>query len=48
MRCIHPDNAPNVSRLLDDPDFPSYWTLVRKEEYPIEFGSYKIYKVKHY
>ncbi len=33
---------------MKDSEFLSYWTLVRKEENPIVFGDYKIFKVKHY
>lgn len=28
--------------------FPSYWTLVRREEFPIIVDDYKIFKVKHH
>ncbi|SDT22540.1 hypothetical protein SAMN05192545_3081 [Maribacter dokdonensis] len=33
---------------LENEKCPSYWTLVRKTENPIEFGDFKVYKVKHY
>lgn len=32
---------------MENTDFPSYWTLVRKD-FPISFDSFKIYKVRHY
>ena len=41
-------NLKKITELMEGEEFPSYWTLVRKEENPIEFGVYKIYKVKHW
>ena len=41
----------NLKKLCDyveDENFLSYWTLVRKKENPIVFEQYKIFKVKHY
>ena len=37
-----------ITENVEDENFPSYWTLIRKKENPIEFDSYKIFKVKHY
>lgn len=37
-----------VVEFLKGKECPSYWTLVRKTEYPIEFLDYQVYKVKHY
>lgn len=41
-------NLKKVVEFVEDKDFPSYWTLVRKDENPLEGGEYLIYKVKHY
>jgi|TARA_B100001059_G_C17790381_1_gene559766 hypothetical protein len=41
-------NLKKVVEYMDKEEFPSYWTLVRKKENPIEFNDYKIFKVKHY
>lgn len=41
-------NLKKITEFVGDKNFPSYWTLVRKEEYPIEFEDYRIFKVKHY
>lgn len=41
-------NLKKITEFVEDKDFPSYWTLVRKEENPLECGEYLIYKVKHY
>lgn len=41
-------NLRKVCEYMDGKDFPSYWTLVRKKENPIEFDNYKIFKTKHY
>lgn len=41
-------NLRKITEFVKDENFPSYWTLVRKDEYPIEFKDYKIFKVKHY
>lgn len=41
-------NLKKVCDYMEDEDFPSYWTLVRKKEYPITYKDFKIYKVKHH
>ena len=41
-------NLKKITDFMKGKDFPSYWTLVRKKDYPIEFDNYKIFKVKHY
>ena len=41
-------NLRKITEFVKDDNFPSYWTLVRKKEYPIEFDNYRIFKVKHY
>ncbi len=41
-------NLKKITEFMNGRDFPSYWTLVRKKEYPIVFGTYSIHKVKHY
>ena len=41
-------NLKKVVEFMEGKEFPSYWTLVRKDENPISIDSYKIYKVKHY
>lgn len=41
-------NLKKVVEFMDGKEFPSYWTLVRKIEYPITIGTFVIYKVKHY
>ena len=41
-------NLKKVCEFMDGKDFPSYWTLVRKKDYPLTENGYKIYKVKHY
>ncbi|PLB20008.1 MAG: hypothetical protein TRG1_1272 [Flavobacteriaceae bacterium FS1-H7996/R] len=41
-------NLKKITDFVEDENFPSYWTLVRKDEYPIEFEDYRIFKVKHY
>ncbi|MCB0746790.1 MAG: hypothetical protein KDC90_04935 [Ignavibacteriae bacterium] len=41
-------NLRKITEFVEDENFLSYWTLVRKENYPIEFGDYRIFKVKHY
>ena len=41
-------NLRKITEFVEDDNFPSYWTLVRKKENPIEFGNYQIFKVKHY
>ena len=40
-------NLKKITEFVTDEDFPSYWTLVRKSEYPISYNQYLIYKVKH-
>ena len=37
-----------LCEFVDDPKFPSYWTLIRKKADVMEFGKYKIQKVKHH
>ena len=41
-------NLKKITEFVEDDDFPSYWTLVRKEDNPLECGEYLIYKVKHF
>lgn len=41
-------NLKKITEFIKDEDFPSYWTLVRKDLNPLEYDNYKIYKVKHY
>lgn len=41
-------NLRKITEFVEDDNFPSYWTLVRKKEFPIEFMDYRIHKVKHY
>ncbi|WP_047549671.1 hypothetical protein [Psychroserpens sp. Hel_I_66] len=41
-------NLKKITENVEDSNFPSYWTLVRNKEYPIEFDNYQIFKVKHY
>lgn len=41
-------NLKKITEFVEDEDFLSYWTLVRKEENPIEFKDYRIFKVRHY
>lgn len=41
-------NLKKIIEFVEDENFPSYWTLVRKKEFPIEFDNYKIFKVKHF
>ena len=41
----------NLKRLveyMEGTEFLSYWTLIRKKEYPIIYKDYSIFKVKHY
>lgn len=28
-------------------DFPSYWTIIRRKGFPIDYGQYQIAKVRH-
>ena len=37
-----------ITEFIEDDNFPSYWTLIRKNDYPIISENYKIFKVKHY
>lgn len=39
-------NLKKIIEFMEGEDFPSYWTLVRKEDNPLEYGGYLIYKVK--
>ena len=41
-------NLKKITEFIKDEDFPSYWTLVRKDLNPLEHDNYKIYKVKHH
>lgn len=41
-------NLKKITEFVKDENFPSYWTLVRKDENPIAFKDYSIYKVKHH
>jgi hypothetical protein len=41
-------NLKKVVEFVDEKYFPSYWTLVRKKDNPLECGEYLIYKVKHF
>ena len=41
-------NLKKICDHMEGKDFPSYWTLIRKKEYPIIIGGYSIFKVKHY
>jgi hypothetical protein len=41
-------NLKKVVEFMKGKEFPSYWTLVRKNENPIITGDYLIYKVKHH
>jgi len=41
-------NLRKIIDFMDEERFPSYWTLIRKKENPIELEKYKIFKVKHY
>lgn len=41
-------NLKKITEFINDNDFPSYWTLIRKKENPIKFNDYRIFKTKHY
>lgn len=41
-------NLKKITEFIEDDKFPSYWTLIRKKENPIEFDNYKIFKAKHH
>ncbi len=41
-------NLKKVVEFMDGKDFPSYWTLIRKSQYPLTYEIYEVYKVKHY
>jgi len=41
-------NLKKITEFVKDDGFPSYWTLVRKKEFPLDAGDYQIFKVKHY
>lgn len=41
-------NLRKITEFIENDNFPSYWTLVRKDDYPIYFEDYRIFKVKHY
>ena len=41
-------NLKKITEFVENENFPSYWTLVRKKEFPIEYLDYSIHKVKHH
>lgn len=41
-------NLKKIIEFVEDENFPSYWTLIRKDENPLHCGDYSIYKVKHH
>lgn len=41
-------NLRKITNYMMEEKFPSYWTLIRKKENPIELEKYKIFRVKHY
>ena len=41
-------NLKKICDHMENENFPSYWTLVRKKEYPLVIDDYKIFKVKHH
>lgn len=41
-------NLKKITDFVKDENFPSYWTLVRKKEFPLHIMDYSIHKVKHY
>lgn len=41
-------NLRKITKYFAEEKFPSYWTLIRKKENPIELKDYKIFHVKHY
>jgi hypothetical protein len=41
-------NLKKITDFMKGKNFPSYWTLVRKKDFPIKFDNYKIFKAKHY
>ena len=41
-------NLRKVTKYMEGKKFKSYWTLVRKKEYPIPVFDYSINKVMHY
>ena len=41
-------NLKKVVEFMDGKDFPSYWTLIRKNENPLLHKNYSIFKVKHH
>jgi hypothetical protein len=41
-------NLRKAINFITDDKHPSYWTLIRKQENPINFNEYKIFRVKHY
>ncbi|MBO0323443.1 hypothetical protein J0X14_14135 [Muricauda sp. CAU 1633] len=41
-------NLKKVVEFMVGKEFPSYWTLVRKDENPIHINQYSIYKVPHH
>lgn len=41
-------NLKKVCEFLQNKDFYSYNTVVRKKEFPIEYKNYSVWKVKHH
>ncbi|WP_350284487.1 hypothetical protein [uncultured Croceitalea sp.] len=41
-------NLKKITEWIEDDNFPSYWTLIRKKEFPLKLGPYCIYKVRHH
>jgi len=41
-------NLKKLCESVDDPNFPSYWTLVRKKFDVFELGDYRIERVKYH
>ena len=41
-------NLKKVVQFMDEKNFPSYWTLIRKTENPITANDHLIFKVPHH
>ena len=41
-------NLKKVCDFLDGEDFYSYNTIIRKKNFPIIYGNFKVFKTKHY
>jgi len=41
-------NLRKVTKYMEGEKFKSYWTLIRKKEYPIHVFEYSIHKVMHH